>query len=107
MFRIFKTRENLLRDKIKQELSSDRPDLEKIIIHINEYEKNNLDTIEKLKRDKVIDTKRINGALKTTINAHGAITKQYISSATKRIYGALLTNTKKENIITRIIKWIS
>lgn len=31
--------------------------------------------------------KLINGALKDTINNHGPITKDYISSASKRIYG--------------------
>jgi hypothetical protein len=36
--------------------------------------KNNLATIDKLKRGKTIDTKRINGALKCTIKAHGPIT---------------------------------
>ena len=48
--------------------------------------------IEKLKKEKLYETKRISGALKQTINAHGPITSLLIGSATKRIYGALLSN---------------
>lgn len=34
-------------------------------------------------------SRQISGALKITINAHGPITSQYVSSATKRICGNL------------------
>ena len=54
------------------------------------YERDNIKTIGKLKRKTIPNVKRINGALRQTINAHGPITKQFIGSASKRIYGALL-----------------
>ena len=79
-------------------------EINEILLVFDVYQEDNLDTIEKLKRDKVYDTKRISGALKQTINAHGPITAQFIGSATKRIYGALLDNTKKENFFIKLFK---
>lgn len=105
-FNILKTRHGKLKDKIQHELQKKEPNIDIILNHINQYEKENLDTIDKLKKEKVLDTKRISGALKQTINAHGPITKLLIGSATKRIYGALLTNTPKESLIKRVLKWI-
>jgi transcriptional regulator NrdR family protein len=98
-----KTRKNRLREKITFELNKAEPSIDYILSCVDEYEQFNLLTIKKLKRKKEIDTRKINGAIKQTINAHGPITKDLISSATKRIYGALLTD-EKENIITKIIK---
>lgn len=95
-FDILKTRRGKLAEKLKSELSNPSPNIDKILDSIDVYEKDNLETIEKLRKDKVFDTKRINGALKQTINAHGPITKLLIGSATKRIHGALLDNTPKE-----------
>lgn len=107
-FNILKTRRGKLSEKIKVELAKVKPDIEIILQHVDEYEKDNLATIEKLKKTKQVDTKKINGALKQAINAHGPITKVLIGSATKRIYGALLETTKpKENLITRLKKWLS
>jgi hypothetical protein len=105
------TREGALRYNLNVELTNKSPNLEKIISYINEYEKNNLATIDKLKRGKTIDTKRINGALKCTIKAHGPITMVLIGSASKRIYGSLLNNHSEteiinENIFKKILKWI-
>lgn len=74
--------------KLKGKLNSD--DLNNIVEAFDIYEKDNLDTISKLKRKKANETKRISGALKQTINAHGPITKELIGSATKRIHGSLL-----------------
>jgi hypothetical protein len=105
-FNKLKTRRGKLEEKIKDELLKIRPDLEAILIHVDEYEKANLATIEKLKKEKLVDTKKINGALKQAINAHGPITKVLIGSATKRVYGALLDSSKpKENIFKRLLKW--
>lgn len=107
-FNILKTRRGRLSEMVKMELSKPQPKIETILQHVDEYEKDNLATIEKLKKEKQVDTKKINGALKQAINAHGPITKVLIGSATKRIYGALLETTKpKENLITRIKKWLS
>lgn len=39
--------------------------------------------------------KRFGGAIKSAITAHGPITEQYISSATKRIYKELLAILKE------------
>jgi hypothetical protein len=105
-FNILKTRRGKLGEKIKSEMSKEKPNIEEILVYVDQYEKDNLETIEKLKRDKVLDTKRINGALKQSINAHGPITKLLIGSATKRIYGALLENHKKESKIKIVLKWI-
>lgn len=89
--KLIATREGILKLNIKCELASKSPDIDKIMKYVLDFEKNNLATIEKLKRDKAIETKKISGALKNTINAHGPITKVLIGSATKRIWGSLLT----------------
>jgi len=92
MFDKFKTRKGRLENKIKTEMEKDSPSLDTIVSAVDTYEKDNTDTIEKLKKDKKADMNRINGALKQTINAHGPITKQLIGSAGKRIYGSLILN---------------
>ena len=92
-FNILKTRRGKLEDKISKELVFEKPKIETILKAVDEYEKDNVDTIEKLRKDKTFDTKRINGALRQSIDAHGPITKLLIGSATKRIYGALLDRT--------------
>lgn len=100
--KIFRTREEKLKNKLDGLLLNKtitQNDIDKTIEIVKGYEKNNLDTIEQLKKDKLFDTKKINGALKQTINAHGPITIDIIGSATKRIYGALLTNPKKKTHI--------
>lgn len=86
------TRRGKLENKIEVELERHFPDIDKILEAVYEFEKNNISTIDKLKKKKRVDSKRINGALKQTIQAHGPITKLLIGSASKRIYGALLTN---------------
>lgn len=98
----FKTREERLTHKLNQTLLNktvDEAKITELIQVINDYEKNNLDTISKLKKDKSLETKRISGALRQTINAHGPITLNYIGSATKRIYGVLLSNPNKDKTI--------
>lgn len=96
-FDILKTRRGKLSDKIKTELDSKNPNLDNILNIIDGYEKNNLESIEKLRKEKLYETKRISGALKQTINAHGPITALLIGSATKRIHGSLLSNGSKEH----------
>jgi len=101
-FRTYKTREEKLKQTLKGLLLNktvNQDNLDGVIKTINDYEKNNLDTIEKLKKDKLLETKRISGALKQTINAHGPITNNLIGSATKRIYGALLHKPEKRTHI--------
>jgi hypothetical protein len=90
--KIFTDRKTKLRKKIESCLTAS--DIDGILKAVDEYEKDNLSTIEKLKRNKQIELNRINGALKQTINAHGPITKVLIGSATKRIYGSLLGDDK-------------
>lgn len=51
---------------------------------------------KRINRDIIITKKRISGGIKQTINAHGCISEELISSATKRVYGALLDNKKKK-----------
>jgi hypothetical protein len=65
---------------------------DEIVNLFSKYEQSNLELINKLKRSKTIETNKIKGALKQTINAHGAIDKKLIGSATKRILGSLLSN---------------
>jgi len=105
---MFKSRKNKLKGVLEYKLGEklDATDINEILNVFDLYEKDNLDTIEKLKRDKVYETKRISGALKQTINAHGPITAQYIGSATKRVYGSLLNNEKKESFIIKLWKKI-
>jgi len=112
-FNLLKTRGGKLENTIKQELDKQKPDLNVIMDSIHEYEKSNLATIEKLKRDKKVETNRINGALKQTIQAHGPITMALIGSATKRIYGSILSDEKiqEESYINKLkkffTKWIN
>ena len=103
-FDILKTRRGKLSEKLKNEIEKPTPSLENVLIIINDYEKNNLETINKLKKDKLYETKRISGALKQTINAHGPITSVLIGSATKRVYGSLLSNGTQQNHYVRIHK---
>lgn len=95
MFDKFRSRKGKLELGIEDELSLDEPSVENILKLVDNYEKDNLDTIEKLKRGKSLELKRINGALKQTIDAHGPITKVLIGSASKRIHGALLSSQPK------------
>jgi hypothetical protein len=104
-FDILKTRRGKLSEKLKTEIEKPTPNLDNVMIIINDYEKNNLETIDKLKKEKLYETKRISGALKQTINAHGPITSVLIGSATKRIHGALLSNgSDKHNHYVKIHK---
>lgn len=100
--KVFKNRKTNLRNKIEKCLITS--DIDGILKAVDDYEKDNLSTIEKLKRDKKIELNRINGALKMTINAHGPITKLLIGSAGKRIHGALL-NDDKPNWFEKIKKF--
>jgi hypothetical protein len=112
-FDLIATREGVLMLNIRCELASPKPNPDKILSHIKQYEKKNLETIEKLRREKKIETNKIKGALKSTIYAHGPITMVLIGSATKRIYGSLLAdnNSLKTNIFKKLVnkikKWLS
>lgn len=88
----FQTREEKLRNKISEELTHPKPNLERIVEFTNEFEQANLATIEKLNREKKLDDNKIKGALKQTINAHGPITLELIGSAVKRINGSILVD---------------
>ena len=92
--KINKTRIGKLKSGLEQILGMDSKKIEEVLKLVNEYEKNNLDTIEKLKRSKTVEMNKINGALKQAIHAHGPITKELIGSASKRIYGSILSNDK-------------
>ena len=112
-FDLIATREGVLMHNIRYELASPKPNPDKILSHIKQYEKKNLETIEKLRREKKIETNKIKGALKSTIYAHGPITMVLIGSATKRIYGSLLAdnNSLKTNIFKKLVnkfkKWLN
>jgi hypothetical protein len=99
MFNKLLTRKGRLEDQIQTELNKELPKTEEIIKIVDAYQLDNVKTIGKLKKEKKVELKRINGALKQSIDAHGPITKVLIGSATKRIYGSMLANyaPKKEN----------
>lgn len=96
MFDKLKTRKGRLEHKIKTEMSKEFPKVDNILKAVDDYQKDNVNTIDKLKKNKKIEMNRINGALKQAINAHGPITKNLIGSAGKRIYGALIVNPNQE-----------
>jgi hypothetical protein len=96
------TRKDKLRYKIEQELMQPIPNIDKILFHFYNFEKNNIDTIEKLKRDRKVDIRKINGAIKQTLNDHPNFNKNLIGSMGKRIYGSMLQQ-KKENIFKRFL----
>ena len=108
-FDLLKTRRGKLKNNLETKLLNKTvgsSEIETILNIVDEYENDNLDTIEKLKRNKKVELNKINGALKQSINAHGAITKILIGSASKRIYGALLDNQPKQTLLKKLIKWI-
>jgi hypothetical protein len=78
--------------KIADELKKDKPTIENILRIFDSFQMTDSKTLEKLKREKKGDMKKIHGALKQTINAHGPITKELMGSASKRIYGSMLVN---------------
>jgi hypothetical protein len=94
-FKIVKSRRERLKIKIIESLKDKvlKEEIDSVMLAVDMYQQDNLDTINKLKKEKIYETKRISGALKQTINAHGPITMLLIGSATKRIYGSLLNNT--------------
>jgi hypothetical protein len=102
MFNALKTRNGKLRNKLSNNFQNNKlteKEIDSLMLMVEDYEKVNLDTIKKLKKDKSLESKRISGALKQTINAHGPITKELIGSATKRIYGSLLINDEDKKFI--------
>lgn len=101
----FKTREERLINKLNNSFLNKKltkDEINEIVEIFNQYEKVNIDTINKLKKDKQIETKRISGAIKSFLNAHPVLTKELIGSLTKRIYGSLLNDNtiRKKNYIT-------
>jgi len=91
------SREVILRNKFIDELHKPKPSVDTFIISVNEFEEANLATIEKLMKGKKVDMKRIQGALKQTIQTHGNITIDLLSSASKRVYGAMLEGNDVNN----------
>jgi hypothetical protein len=103
MNKIIRTRKDKLMNNLASYFSTE--DINVILGALDIYEKDNIDTIEKLKRVRKIELNKINGALKQTINAHGPITKELIGSASKRIHGALLDNIKSNIKLRRRNEW--
>jgi hypothetical protein len=104
MLNCFKSRKQLLKEGILRELSSESPSADKLLEIFHKFEKNNLATIDKLKREKEVTMKKITGAIKQFLHAHPVLTRELISSLSKRIYGSLL-EPKKESFIQRLFKW--
>jgi hypothetical protein len=55
-------------------------------------------------QDRSDTERRIAGALRNTIHDHGPITKRYIGSAAKRIYGQLLCLAKEQECSEKGVK---
>ena len=108
-FDIIKTRRGKLKVGLEEilEKTKSQNDIEKILNLVDSYEKDNLNTIEKLKRSKTVEMNKINGALKQAIHAHGPITMVLIGSAGKRIYGSLLDNHHREPKLTLFQKFLN
>jgi hypothetical protein len=96
----FRTRKSKLEHKIKEEFSRQTPRAERIVEILEEFESDNLKTIEKLKKKKKATLKKVNGALKQSINAHGPITKDLLGSASKRVYGSILESEQEDSKIS-------
>lgn len=97
----FRSRKCKLEYRLKEEMGKQTPSLDRIIKIVEEFESDNINTIEKLKKKKSITLKKVNGALKQSINAHGPITKDLIGSASKRVYGSILeTEQEEENKVS-------
>ena len=104
MLNCFKSRKQLLKEGIMRELSSAAPSVDNLLGIFHKFEKNNIATIDKLKREKVVTIKKITGAIKQFLHAHPVLTYQLISSLSKRIYGSLLED-KKQNFIQKLLRW--
>ena len=92
----FKTRKVKLENRLREEIGRNNPDLDRVIGIVEDFESDNLKTIDKLKKKKKATLNKINGALKQSIFAHGPITKNFIGSASKRIYGSILEAEEEE-----------
>ena len=86
----FKTRKARLLYEIESELRAKNPKPERLLDVFEQYEGDNIDLINKLKKKKRPVLNKINGAIKQSINAHGPITMSNFGSAAKRVYGSLL-----------------
>lgn len=92
-----------LSNSIKHVMKNPEATLEDYIAVFEKYEKNNLTKLKKLRRDNYTTAKRVSGALKSCIDAHGPITKLLIGSATKRVVGALLENpNEQKSFLTKL-----
>ena len=74
-------------------------DIKYICDLFEDYEKNNLKTIEILKREKKVEIRKINGAIKQFLNVHPKLTYDLINSLGKRVYGAILSDKKKKTFV--------
>ncbi len=108
-FNLTKTRRGRLQHYLETTFVNQLPpeDVRRILAVVDEYEKDNLESIEKLKRTRTVEVNKINGALKQAINAHGPITKVLIGSATKRIMGAMLDNKPEPTFWGKVKEWIN
>lgn len=92
-------------NRIRRMVESGNPDWDKIEHMVQSLVENKEKQIEYYKarsiprqREFFVTEKAIAGALRSTINAHGPITKAWIASATKRLYGALNRFVEEKNL---------
>jgi hypothetical protein len=97
-----KSKEEKLVRKITEELNKPKPNVENLVEIFKSQEKLDTKTLEKLKRVRRFEVERINNGLRQCISAHGPITKEFIGSASKRIFGACILNSIEETKYKRI-----
>lgn len=101
----FLTRRNKLESNLRDRLSNKKitdNDINYICDLFDYYEKNNLKMITTLKREKKVEIRKINGAIKQFLHVHPILTKELINSLGKRVYGAILSDNKKKTIIQHL-----
>jgi hypothetical protein len=104
MLNCFKSRKEKLKEEIGWALTEDKPSVNKLLEIFFKFEKNNLDTIKKLNKEKDVTIRKISGAVKQFLHSHPVLTKQLIPSLSKRVYGSLLI-PKKEGFLRRLFIW--
>lgn len=96
MMKDYRSRTERLKDNLSDELKQDKPELANLIKAVKVFEDDNIKTIAKLMRKKKATMKKINGAIRQSIDAHGPIDKILIGSVGKRVYGAILSLEREE-----------
>ena len=64
--------------------------------------------LKKSERERIVEARRIKGAIKQFLHSHPRLTMELVGSLVKRIQGSLIAPPKKkETIIDKIKKWLN